>query len=189
MNVAKHGEPFWGQIVSRMRRDNKVTCSVNSDKLILKFGYGLFRKHGPACFKDIVSCMRVLGSMLNVLNLDQTERLTLMDVIDGKYFDLVLELAEILCKSKYDEHGRATFDGPSNGIQISHALMRIAYLKKGFGIRQNDTRIESEADCFITLHKNESNESISGRALTTLALRKRRVVIAASQMLSDVVIL
>ena len=86
MNVAKHGEPFWGQIVSRMRRDNKVTCSVNSDKLILKFGYGLFRKHGPARFKDIVSCMRVLGRMLNVLNLDQTECLTLMDVIDGKYF-------------------------------------------------------------------------------------------------------
>ena len=55
VNVAKHGEPFWRQIVTRMRRDGKVTCSVNSDKLILKFGYSLFRKHDPARIKDIVS--------------------------------------------------------------------------------------------------------------------------------------
>ena len=108
--------------------------------------------------------------MLNVLNLDQIEHPTQMDVIDGKYFDLVLESAETLCKSKYDEHGRATFDVPSNEIQIGHALMRIAYLKKWSGIRHNNTRMEQEADHFVTIHKNEWNESISGRALTTLAL-------------------
>ena len=172
LNVARHGDPFWLQIVARMRRDDRVTRVVKSDELILKFGYGLFRKHGPARCKDIISRMRVLGRMLNVLNIDRLERLTLMDLIDGKHFDLVLQSAETLCKSKFDEHGRATFDVPSNGIQLGHALMRVAYLKKGFGIRQNDTSMELEADRFITLHKNEWNESISGRALTTLALRK-----------------
>ena len=48
-----------------------------------------------------------------------------MDVIDGKYFDLVLESAETLCKLKYYENGLATFNVPSNEIQMSHALMRI----------------------------------------------------------------
>ena len=43
-------------------------------------------------------------------------RLKLMDVIDGKYFDLVLESAETLCKLKYYDNGRATFDVPSNEI-------------------------------------------------------------------------
>ena len=91
VNVTKHGEPFWLQIISRMRHDNKVTRSVKSDELILKLCHGLFRKHGPARFKDHLSRMRVLGHMLNV---DWMERLTLMDVIDGRYFDLVLESVE-----------------------------------------------------------------------------------------------
>ena len=64
-----------------------------------------------------------------------------------------------MCKSKYDENCRATFDIPSNEIQIGHALMHIAYWKKWSEIGQNNTGMEQEADLFITLHKNEWNES------------------------------
>ena len=100
--------------------------------------------------------------------------LTLHKIIDGKYFDTVLQSTKRLCgvQDSTTENGVQLLKTPSIGIHLGHSLMKVCQLKRGRSIRLADEKMESEVNDFYTLLRDEWTDNISSPALQTLQERK-----------------
>lgn len=155
-------------------RNGVVRSTVKRDELIMAFGKSLYQRLGRYRSTEIAQRMRLLGRLLNVMNesRESCNKVSLMDCIDGKYFDDILAGVESLCGVSADETGRCTFIKPSLGTKLGHSLLKCAKLKKSMAIRKRSKKMEAQADRFIALHQSEWADSISSKALMTLKLKR-----------------
>jgi len=162
-----NSDDFISDIIHKMRLD-KFTRTVKGDVLISKFGSALYYRYGKVRKNDISARMRHLARLLVVINRPRKHPLTLLQCINGKHFDRIVDSCVELCGSKLDETGRPVFERPSIGLKLGNYLVKCAQLKGGMGIRDNDKVTTGEADRYLNIHESEWKDKISCRALQTL---------------------
>lgn len=170
-NASYYTKEYAENVFAPLSRDG-VTSVVKSDELILHFGSVIFRKLGPCQSLDVCQRMRQLGRLVNEVKNQCGSPVSLTQCLSGRYFDHVVSAVGALCCVTTGEHGRHSFSNPSIGLKIGYATLKCAHMKKGLALRSGDAVMSSEADAFIALHKAECNDTVSGRALVSLQLRK-----------------
>jgi len=60
------------------------------------------------------------------------------------------------------------FDTPSLAFRLGHNLLKCAEMKRGLGIRQQNSTTKAEAETYIQLHSSEWTDKVSSIAMATL---------------------
>ena len=158
-------------------RNDDVKMQVQGDSLTIKFGSVLLRKLGHTRVPDISQRMRQLGRLKLQLRKDlktnDSSKLQLVNCITGTGFDSVIKAVENLCGIEIDaQHRRRSVQKPSLALKLGHSLAKLAQMKKGAAIRNNDNTMRQEAEAFASLHESDFTDLISTVALKTLSDKK-----------------
>ena len=109
-------------------RDGTIASVIKKDNLILLFGRSLYRRLGKYRATEIAQRMRLLARLQIAINSCAVyrEKLTLMECIDGKYFDDIIAGVETLCVATSDETGRCTYVKPSLGTKLKTFFIEVS---------------------------------------------------------------
>lgn len=158
------------------KNNERVKQTVENDEMILQFGSVLLHRKGKARRHDIATKMRQLSRLvLTAREMEENDALTLHDLVDGQYFDTVvnatLQLSEV-DESHQTQNGVAMTRNPSVGLHLGHSLAKVCQIKRGKAVRLGDEKMKDEAKAFYTLLRDEWTDSVSSPALQTLQERR-----------------
>ena len=166
-NVGDKGmQDLQKHVLLTMRKDAAFKA-LKEDTLILQFGNVLLRKLGPRRKNDVAQRMRQL-SRLKLELADDGPSIQLTDYLSGSCFDEVVSAVEIVAGMQENTQGIRVFDTPSLALRLGHNLLKCAEMKRGLGIRQQNSTTKAEAETYIQLHSSEWTDKVSSIALATL---------------------
>ena len=156
------------KVMDRMRND-RTKSQIRRDNLILRYGSLQLHKLGPRRHNDISARMRMLGNLrLRLQSLLQKDNYQLDDVITGEGFDKIIEAIECEGQAFIDESGRWGYKKPSLALKLGYIIKKLAYVKQGQAVRNEDTKAKQDAEIFITLHNSEFTDRVATPALASL---------------------
>lgn len=162
---------FSSNVLCLLRKD-LIAKVAKRDKIIILFGKSLYKRLGNYRATEVCQRMRLLARLLIQINDGRSDKLTLIDCIDGKHFDTVVEAAEKLCGEMTHLTGRRVFVKPSVGLKLGHSVLKCARLKKREAIKADSKKLEHQADRFISLYQSDWMDVVSSKALMTLKLKR-----------------
>jgi len=162
---------FQEEILQSMRCD-KVSEVCKTDDLIIRFGECLHERLGSQRAHDISQRMRLLARLLQKVNAERQERITLSQCLTVSNFDNIVKATRSLCEVFDDPSGRPLFRIPSLGLKLGHSLKSCAEAKRGVAVRASDYVTVQEVDDFLFLHSSEWTSRISSASLASLKYRK-----------------
>lgn len=139
------------------------------DDLLLSFGNVLLKKLGPRKANDISQRLRQLACLLMTLNSRRSDRHQFDLFLNGYNFD---GLIKELCGLYVSCYGRRGFNTPSLALRLGHRLGKLANVKRGLCLHNQDRKGKEAAETFLSLHKSKWTDAISSNALNTLKRRK-----------------
>ena len=144
-----------------MTRDD-ITAMAKEDPLIVGLGNNWLRRNLANKLKRkyyTSSRMRGAARLLSKLNNLSENKLTMIDYIKPKYFDMVCEAA-LLCAS-VDNDDMEDLASPSSALKIGFDVGRLTHLKLGIAIREGNKTMREEAEQFNLLMKMEWTLKVS----------------------------
>jgi len=163
---------FKAAVVDKMHKDQVRSVAIG-DVLICRFGEVLFKRLGPQRALDIQQRMRQLARLLRAVEApNHGERLTLLGLISGSNFDLIVSGIHKLAGLSIHSTGRRIYSKPSLASKLGHSLLKCAQMKIGMGIRQKDSVMQSDAKDFLSLHTSDWQDSVSVACTTSAKLTK-----------------
>ena len=145
---------------------------VLNDELVMHFGKVLLQKLGVRRKNDISQRMRQLGRLKMAINKRKGIPLDFSAIICGKEFDTVTESVQELVGTHTGEEGIVMLKKPGLALRLGHNLTKLAKMKFGLAIRNDDQASEKEAETFSRLIENEWCDKVSSVALATLKTNK-----------------
>ena len=171
INGVKVDKQFKNDVLQKMNQDNVYKAAVQ-DPLILAFGQILYTKLGKRRANNISQRMRQLGRIKMELDRSDSNRHHMKHYISGRGFDLVIDAVYAVAELVSNEQDDKIFRKPSLALRLGHDIIKMAELKRGKSIREEDDVGEKEADRFIKLKKAEWADRVSTIAVTTLSTNK-----------------
>ena len=162
-------------VLTGMHQD-ELKDLVLQDKLLLLFGNALLKKYGPSKKHDINQRLRQLARLLELFRKDFGRRISFMEIICGGNFDNVLDKTEKLCGLFISADGRRSFKIPSLALRTGHNLKKLALVKQGLCLREDNEQGVRESETFLKLLSNEWTDAVSSNALNTLKRRKDNTI-------------
>lgn len=154
---------FYEKVLIKMR-DDDVKSILQTDDLILSFGYRLFEKVGcnDHQFQYVSQRLRELGTLLIVMK-DQYGIRSLVEVIKPKNWKKFIQGIMVVAG-----YGNNTVNVPSLSLKIGHSLTKCAQILRAQAlIEGNDEKI-SVTDRFLQLYQDEWEYRVSSYALSAL---------------------
>jgi hypothetical protein len=157
-------------VVSRMNIDD-ISMIARNDGLIVAYGVKSYAKtgHEQHTHQHISQKMRQLGRLVMKARELDAEAIDLKSVIQPRKFQLLVQSAKAVAGFQADTN---TFDTPSLGLKLGHAVKKCAKILKSEAIQAEDSISIQRTDRFIQLCDLEWTDSISTSALKTLATRQ-----------------
>ena len=165
-------DPMLTNNVLNCMREDRTKSQVRSDNLILRFGSYQLRKLGPRRHNDIAARMRMLGNLRHrIKSVNQLANCQLEDMLCGEGFDKVVDAIECEGQAYIDESGRWGYKNPSLALKLGHLIKKLAEMKQGQAVRNEDTKAKQEAETFLALHGSEFTDRVATPALASLKKR------------------
>lgn len=154
---------FYEKVLIKMR-DDDVKSILQTDDLILSFGYRLFEKVGcnDHQFQYVSQRLRELGTLLIVMK-DQYGIRSLVEVIKPKNWEQLIQ--GIMVVAGYENN---TVNVPSLSLKIGHSLTKCAQILRAQALIEGNDEELSETDRFLQLYKDEWEYRVSSYALSAL---------------------
>ena len=163
-------------LVLSMHQDD-LSEAVKKDPLLQQFGETLLKKYGPRKKNDIGQRLRQLARLLLKCREEMSSNsLDYMDLLCGKHFDACLSGTFALCKLNITGDGRREFEIPSLALRLGHLLKRMATIKQGYCLRQDNMEGLKQAESFGQLLQTEWTDAVATNAHNTLKRRKDNTV-------------
>lgn len=145
-------------------RDDDVKSILQTDDLILSFGYRLFEKVGcnDHQFQYVSQRLRELGTLLIVMK-DQYGIRSLVEVIKPKNWKKFIQ--GIMVVAGYEN---TTVNVPSLSLKIGHSLSKCAQILRAQALIEGNDKKLRETDRFLQLYKDEWEYRVSSHALSAL---------------------
>lgn len=164
-------DPVFKKDILQGMHINDVYNTIVQDPLIIAFGQLLHKKLGKRRHNDIAQRMRQLGRLHCKLVNDDELKQPLSTYLSGKQFDHTIEAVYAVCDYTVNEQDVPIFQKPGLALRLGHNLVKVAQIKRGLAIRQDDNLAEMEAERFLKLKYAEWPDRVSTIALTTLATK------------------
>ena len=150
---------FRTDVLEGMYQD-EVSSLIKKDSLMLKFGSTLYNKLGKERAQDIRGRLPNSARLLIELNNHQPEnsKKFMTHYLKPTEFDNIIAAVRKLCCMTYEEQtlsGQASFKKPSLVLKLGENLKKLAYLKRGKAIREQDKIMQEEAVDYLDLHTSE----------------------------------
>ena len=125
-------------VMVNMLKDDIIKV-VSQDEVILTYRSFMLTSYGIRKASSISQRMRILARLLILLrSKENTNRITLIDVLIPEYFDMIVECAKELgtfsLKTKEGEN-EPYFEKPSLPLKIGYTLEKCCSLKRSMGIK------------------------------------------------------
>ena len=148
--------------------DDEVKRTILGDKIIRCLGSILLQKYGPQKKNDICQRMRQLARLKQLC----AKGHSYMDLLCGSQYDNIKKATDTLCGAFVGDDGRNSYISPSLALRLGHLLKKIAEVKIGICLRNDDTDGVRQAETFLRLLNSEWTDSVSTNAQNTLKRRK-----------------
>lgn len=154
---------FYEKVLIKMR-DDDVKSILQTDDLILSFGYRLFEKVGcnDHQFQYVSQRLRELGRLLIVMK-DQYGIRSLVEVIKPKNWEQLIQGIMVVAG-----YGNNTVNVPSLSLKIGHSLTKCAQILRAQALIEGNDEKLRETDRFLQLYKDEWEYRVSSHALSAL---------------------
>uniref|UniRef100_K1PTK9 Uncharacterized protein n=1 Tax=Magallana gigas TaxID=29159 RepID=K1PTK9_MAGGI len=154
---------FYEKVLIKMR-DDDVKSILQTDDLILSFGYRLFEKVGcnDHQFQYVSQRLRELCRLLIVMK-DQYGIRSLVEVIKPKNWEQLIQGIKVVAG-----YGNNTVNVPSLSLKIGHSLTKCAQILRAQALIEGNDEKLRETDRFLQLYKDEWEYRVSSHALSAL---------------------
>ena len=154
-------------------RQDDIGNDIAKDFLIVKFGTILIGKLGPRRKHDVSQRMRQLARLKMQVNLKKEKKIyQLFDMISGKQFDYVVQGVRDMSGMFESDEDVVRFEKPGLALRMGHSLIKVAEIKFGMCLRNDDDVGSNEAETFSKLHRREWTDLVSSAALASLKANK-----------------
>ena len=131
-----------------------IRTEKRRDALIIRYGESKFKKGGAKVKNQIRVQMRALGKFrLTLSKMTKIPNCQLSEFLFGQHYDTVIEAVEIKGGYNVDKAGRIKFENPFLAKKLGTSILKLAQLKKGIAVRNDDRESRKDADTFISLHQ------------------------------------
>ena len=152
-------------IISKMNQD-KILQIVEQDCLIKKFGALLVEKHCLEKRHNASEKMRTLARLLQALNLDRSECLSLTEFLKPEYFDVIIETVKTMTNTEDTEEAK---NKPASlGIKIGHYLNKCLLILESQSIVTQNESAEKQVNKLKRLMSLHWNKRINSKAFKTM---------------------
>ncbi len=155
------------ELKAHMKHDS-VHSKVFGDQLVKEFGSVLLQRLGSKRKNDIAQRMRQLGRLLIADN-----QPFINEYISGKGFDKLVGGIYTLCERKESQTGVPVFGKPALALRLGHSMQKIALLKRGQALRNDDDVGYKECSHFLELYQSDWHDKVSSVAYRTLETNKK----------------
>ncbi|XP_033760778.1 uncharacterized protein LOC117342681 [Pecten maximus] len=162
---------FHQEVLEGMKKD-KVFDMIIQDKLLVLLGSKLLIKNGRERAGNVRQKIREMGRLLQVLP-KTVEQRSMSDFLTPEKFDAVVCGVKKLCVLEGETmRGCDKLQRPALALKVGHTLKKLAQIKVGQALRDQNEKERKDAESYLILHNDEWCERISSHAHNTLSERK-----------------
>ena len=134
------------------RRHEKET--IIKDELIIKLGNEKIAKLGVKKGSVVRQQLRQVARVLESMREHYSLPLTMHDILTPSKYDEVLEAVCKVCVVSEERtlNGGIKYDKPALALKIGQSIKKLALIKEGKAIRDNNEEEQKDAENFLKLH-------------------------------------